>query len=106
MVLEELSQKLTASLRKLSGVQTVNEQLLDEILGDLMRALLEADVNAKVCMDLRTKIKERVNMDDLEDSHHTHKARIVQKIMISELVKIVDSETEPYLMRKGLKREN
>ena len=48
MVLAELGSKLTGVLRKLQATTVVDEEILDSILKEICRALMEADVNVKL----------------------------------------------------------
>eukprot|EP00640_Fibrocapsa_japonica_P000985 CAMPEP_0113936668 /NCGR_PEP_ID=MMETSP1339-20121228/3513_1 /TAXON_ID=94617 /ORGANISM="Fibrocapsa japonica" /LENGTH=503 /DNA_ID=CAMNT_0000939201 /DNA_START=16 /DNA_END=1530 /DNA_ORIENTATION=+ /assembly_acc=CAM_ASM_000762 len=99
MVLQELGAKLTDALKKLHTAAVVDEAFLDTMIQEISRALLEADVNIKIVMDLRNKIKSRVNLEEI--SQAANKKRAVQKSVVEELVKLVDPEAQPYKMRKG-----
>ena len=44
MVLADLGRRLSSALRNLSNATIINEQVLNEALGEICRALLEADV--------------------------------------------------------------
>jgi signal recognition particle subunit SRP54 len=57
MVLADLGRRLSSALRNLSNATIVNEQVLHEVLGEICRALLEADVNIHLVKQLRENIK-------------------------------------------------
>ena len=59
MVLENLGNSLKNTLSKIAGSLFVDERLIDELVRDIQRALLSADVNVKLVFDLTNKIKER-----------------------------------------------
>ena len=64
MVLQELGSKLTAALHKMQSVTVISEEVLDKMLKDIAAALLEADVNVRVVMELRKAIKTRANLEE------------------------------------------
>src|SRR3989338_6889090 len=59
MVLEKLSESLKNTLQKIAKSMFVDEKLINELIKDIQRALLQADVNVKLVFDLTKKIKDR-----------------------------------------------
>ncbi len=59
MVLDKLGSSLKESLKKITKSVFVDERLIDELVRDIQRALLAADVNVQLVFDLSKKIKER-----------------------------------------------
>src|SRR3989344_4431848 len=59
MVLDNLGEKLTETLRKVAKSIFVDESLIDELIKELQRALLSADVNVQLVFNLTRQIKER-----------------------------------------------
>ncbi len=59
MVLEKLGETLKASLAKIANALFVDEKLINDLVKEIQRALLQADVNVKLVFELSTKIKER-----------------------------------------------
>ncbi len=59
MVLEKLGDSLKATLSKIAGAMFVDEKLINELVKEIQRALLQADVNVKLVFELSNKIKER-----------------------------------------------
>ena len=57
---ENLTDKITNALKKLSGHTVISENDFDDVLKEIRRALLEADVNFKVVKNLQRDIKDRV----------------------------------------------
>ena len=98
MVLAELGSKLTAALNRMQSVTIVCEQVLDRMLGEMARALLEADVNVKIVGDLRKAIKQQAN---LEGAAGTNRRKAIQRAVVMELTRILDPKTKPYDMKKG-----
>jgi len=59
MVLDKLGDSLKATLRKITGATFVDERLIGELVKDIQRALLQADVNVQLVFSLTKSIKER-----------------------------------------------
>ena len=58
-MLENLTEKLTGILGKLTSKGRLTDKDIDEALGQVRRSLLEADVNFRVARDFVASIKER-----------------------------------------------
>lgn len=59
MVLDSLSSSLKDAVKKLAGKTVVDRAAVDELVRSLQRALLQADVNVKLVMQLSQSIKQR-----------------------------------------------
>jgi signal recognition particle subunit SRP54 len=59
LVLEGLGSSIYDSLKKLLRVSVVDEAVVKELVRDLQRSLLQADVNVKLVLDLSKRIQER-----------------------------------------------
>src|SRR3989338_8187493 len=59
MVLEKLSDSLKNTLARITKAIFVDEKLINELVKDLQRALLQSDTNVQLVLDLSKKIKER-----------------------------------------------
>ncbi len=59
MALDKLGESLSGVLRKISRAGIVDERLVKEIVKDIQRALLSADVNVKLVMQISKRIQER-----------------------------------------------
>lgn len=58
MVLDKLSNALTSGIKKISNAIFVDKKLIDEIIKDIQRALIEADVNVDLVFELSQKIRQ------------------------------------------------
>jgi signal recognition particle subunit SRP54 len=58
MVLEKLGSSIHESIRKLVRLPIVDEKAIEEYLRDIQRALLQADVNVKIVLELTEKIRK------------------------------------------------
>jgi len=59
MVLDKLGNSLQDALKKIAGAGRIDEKVVNDAVKDIQRALLQADVNVKLVMELSNKIKER-----------------------------------------------
>ena len=63
MVLDKLSDALKGTLAKVARAMFVDEKLIDELVKDMQRALLAADVNVQLVLRLTKAIKKRVFLE-------------------------------------------
>jgi len=99
MVLQELGGKLTAALQKMQSVTVISEEVLDKMLKDISAALLEADVNVKVVLQLRKAIKTRAALE--EECAGANRRKLIQRAVVEELTAMVDPGVEPPKIQKG-----
>ncbi|MCL4308781.1 MAG: signal recognition particle receptor subunit alpha [Candidatus Thermoplasmatota archaeon] len=59
MVLDSLGKSLRGVLQKIARGSTVDEELLSEVVRDIQRALLQADVNVQLTLDLTQRMRRR-----------------------------------------------
>mmetsp|Transcript_6424 Transcript_6424/g.8715 ORF Transcript_6424/g.8715 Transcript_6424/m.8715 type:complete len:520 (-) Transcript_6424:244-1803(-) len=101
MVLQELGSKLTSALRKLHTTTVVDDELVDAILSEIARALLESDVNVKMVGELRQKIKLTLATEEHTATEQNQKKKLIQKLVMDGLIAMVDPGTPAYKMKKG-----
>ncbi len=65
MVLNKLGDSLKNTLQKITSSFRIDEKLINELVKDIQRALLQADVNVKLVLELTKKIKERALKEKL-----------------------------------------
>ncbi len=90
MVLEKLGTSLKETLNKIAKAVFVDEKLINELLKDIQRALLQADVNVKLVFDFSKQIKERALKEDTP-AGLTKKEHLIN-IVYEELVKFLGGE--------------
>lgn len=61
MVLDNLGSSIRDSFKKLMKSGHINEALISEVLRDIQRALLLADVDVSLVADITTKIRQRID---------------------------------------------
>jgi len=92
MVLEKLGDSLKNTLHKIAQSIFVDERLINELVKDIQRALLQADVNVKLVFNLTEKIKQRALKE--EPPAGLTKKEYLIKIVYEELVNFVGGKQE------------
>jgi len=64
MVLDKLSEGLKSTLQKIAKSMFVDEKLINELVKDIQRSLLQSDVNVKLVFELSKNIKDRIIKED------------------------------------------
>ncbi len=92
MVLDDLGSSLRGTLDKLRGKSRISEEDVDEIVKEIQRSLLQADVDVSLVMELSDSIEERALEEEPPGgpSARDHVLRIVYE----ELVDLVGESTE------------
>lgn len=90
MAFESLSEKLSASFKKLRSKGRLTSADIKEAMREVRLALLEADVSFKVVKDFVAKVSERAAGSDVLES--LTPAQMVIKIVNEELVALMGSE--------------
>jgi signal recognition particle subunit SRP54 len=90
MVLEKLGSSLKSTLQKIAKSVFVDEKLINELVKDIQRALLQADVNVSLVFDLTKSIKERITKEETPGAL-TKREHLIN-IVYEELVKFLGGE--------------
>ena len=102
MVLEKLGDSLKETLKKIAKSVFVDEKLINELVKDIQRALLQADVNVKLVFQLTQEIKNRALKEETP-SGLTKKEHLIN-IVYEELVKFLgEKPAEIKLTKKPFK---
>jgi len=91
MVLEKLGDSLKETLKKIAKSVFVDEKLINELVKDIQRALLQADVNVQLVFKLTQEIKKRALKEETP-SGLTKKEHLVN-IVYEELVKFLGEKS-------------
>ena len=92
MVLDRLGTSLKDALKKLAGKTVVDRAAVEELVKDLQRALIQADVNVKLVMRLSQAIKTRALEE--EPAKGMSVREHVLRIVYQELVALMGPPTE------------
>ena len=92
MVLDNLGSSLRSSLDTLQGKSRLDEDDVEEIIKEIQRSLLSADVEVDLVMDLSSSIEERATGE--EPPAGTSARDHVLRIVYEELVDLVGESTD------------
>ncbi len=92
MVLDNLGQSLRDAIKKIANASHVDQKLVKEVVKDVQRALLQADVNVKLVLSMTKELENRALTEKPPPgmSSREHVIRIVYE----ELVKILGKPKE------------
>jgi signal recognition particle subunit SRP54 len=89
-VIGGLGDRLSALVDKIKGAPVIDERLVKEVVRDVQRALLEADVDVKLVMDLSKRIERRALEE--EPPAGVPKRDYLLRIVYEELVDLLGGE--------------
>ena len=92
MVLDDLGSSLRGTLDKLRGKSRLSEEDIEEIVKEIQRSLLSADVDVSLVMELSDNIEERALEE--EPPAGTPARDFVLRIVYEELVDLIGESTE------------
>src|SRR3989344_4929305 len=101
MVLEKLGESLKNTLAKIAKSLFVDEKLINELVKDIQRALLQADVNVKLVFDLSNTIKKRA-LDEKVPAGVSQREYLVT-IVYEELTRFLGGEKNEIIIDKTKK---
>jgi len=99
MVLADLGRKITSALKSLNNVTIINEEVLNDLLKEIVAALLESDVNIRLVKQLRERVRTAIDFEEMAGG--LNKRRMIQTTVFKELVNLVDPGVKPYGPVKG-----
>jgi signal recognition particle subunit SRP54 len=97
MVLDKLGDSLKNTLSKITKSIFVDEKLINELVKDIQRALLQSDTNVKLVFNLSNKIKERAK--EKTPPGITQKEQLI-KIVYEELTNFLGKEPKEIQITK------
>jgi signal recognition particle subunit SRP54 len=83
MVLADLGSKVAVALRKMTQAPIVDANVLNEMLAEICKALLQADVNVAQVKHLRESIKKKVDIESLASG--MNKRKMLEQVRGREL---------------------
>jgi signal recognition particle subunit SRP54 len=92
MVLDDLSNSLKGTLKKIANAIYIDSKLIKEIVRDIQRALLQSDVNVKLVLELSKKIEKRA-LQEKPPAGMSGREHVIH-IVYDELVKILGDSRE------------
>jgi signal recognition particle subunit SRP54 len=102
MALDRLGSSLTGAIKKLFRAGVVDEAAVKELVRDIQRALLQADVNVKLVLGISKRIEDRALKEKVPPgiSRREH----VIKVVYEELTRFVGDKPVPIKMEPGKKK--
>jgi signal recognition particle subunit SRP54 len=102
MALDKLGSSLTDAIKKLFKGGVVDEAAVKELVRDIQRALLQADVNVQLVLQISKNIEERALKEKVPPgvSRREH----VIKVVYEELTKFVGDKPVPLKVEPGKKK--
>jgi len=100
-MLEKLGEVLRKATNKLANAIFLDKNLVDSIIRDLQRAMIEADVNVILVKELSDKIKREVMNERIKG---IDKKEHIIKILHDELIKILGEEQKQLKLQRGQNR--
>jgi signal recognition particle subunit SRP54 len=90
MVLDKLGEGLRGTLDKIKNALFVDEKLINELIRDIQKSLLQSDVNVKLVFELTKNIKEKALKEDVPKN--LSKKEYLIKVVYEELVQFLGGE--------------
>jgi len=102
MALERLGSSLHEALRKLFRASVIDEAAVKELIRDVQRALLQADVNVQLVLDISKRIEERALKEKVPQgiSRREH----VIKVVYEELTRFLGEKAVPVRIEPGKRK--
>ena len=99
-MLEKLSSALRRTTDKIANAVFLDKKLVDSIVKDLQRALIEADVNIQLVLELSKKLKKAALDERIKG---VEKKEHIIKLLHDELISILGTTKEIKLKKKTKK---
>jgi len=92
MVLDDLGDSLKGTLKKIANAVHIDSKLIKEVVRDIQRALLQADVNVKLVLELSKTIEKRA-LTEKPPAGMSNREHVI-RIVYDELVDILGESRE------------
>ena len=102
MSLERLGSSLYDALRKVFKATVVDEATVKELVRDIQRALLQADVNVQLVLDISKRIEERALKEKVPPG--IARREHVIKVVYEELTRFLGDKPEPLKVEPGKRK--
>jgi signal recognition particle subunit SRP54 len=99
MVLAELGSKITAALRNMRDSTLIDEEVVNRLVKELALALLQSDVDVHLVKQMQENIRRKSNAEDMPPG--ANRRKMIQSIVIREIMNLLDPGREPYVPKKG-----
>ncbi|MEM0111723.1 MAG: signal recognition particle receptor subunit alpha, partial [Candidatus Parvarchaeota archaeon] len=102
MALERLGSSLHEALKKIFKAAVVDEAAIKELIRDVQRALLQADVNVKLVLEISKRIEDRAIKEKVPPgiSRREH----IIKVLYEELTRFLGEKPVPLKVEPGKRK--
>ncbi len=102
-MLGKLSSSLKESIRKIAKAKRIDKRTVDELVRDIQRALIQADVKISLVKELSDRIRERSLKEKMVLNPREHVIKVVYEELINIIGKAVEVPLKPQkIMMVGL----
>ncbi len=102
-MLEKLSSSLKETIRKIAMAKRIDKHTVDELVRDIQRALIQADVKIALVKEISSRIRERALKEKLVLNPREHVIKVVYEELINIIGKGVEVPLSPQkIMMVGL----
>jgi len=98
MVLEKLGQSLRDALKKIANASHIDPTIVKEVVKDIQRALLQADVNVKLVVSMTKNLETRA-LTEKPPAGMSSREHVI-RIIYEEIVRIIGSSTREIQPKK------
>jgi len=98
IMLGNLGKNLTKTMKKLAGMAIIDEEVVKDVIKDIQRALIQADVNIKLVLNLSKTIEGRA-LNEEPPKAVTPKEHVI-RIVYEELVHLLGEKAEEVEIEK------
>ncbi len=102
MVLERLGSSIHGALKKIFKAAVVDEATVKELVRDIQRALLQADVNVQLVLSISKRIEDRALKEELPPGI-SRKEHVV-KVVYEEITRFLGEKPVPLKIEAGKRR--
>ncbi len=102
MVLERLGSSIYDALRRVFKAPVVDEAVVKELVREIQRALLQADVNVQLVLTISKRIEERALSEELPPGI-SRKEHVV-KVVYTEITRFLGEKAVPFKAESGNRR--
>jgi signal recognition particle subunit SRP54 len=99
LALEKLGLSLYESLKKILRISVVDEAAVRELIHDLQRSLLQADINVRLVLELSKRIEERALREKVPPG--IPRREHIIKVVYEELTRIIGEKPIPLRVTPG-----
>jgi len=98
MVLADLGSKIAVALRKMTQTTVIDQSVMNDMLQEICKALLQADVNIAQVKHLREQVKNSVDLEQMAGG--INKRKVLEQSVVNELCSMLTPTVEPYEPKK------